>query len=58
LVVGDELYFYHSGRAGKPDAADGQGRDGAGSTGLAVLPAGRFASLGAGDAGGTLTTRP
>lgn len=58
LVVGDELYFYHSGRAGKPDAADGKGRDGAGSTGLAVLRRDGFASLDAGDKPGTVTTRP
>jgi hypothetical protein len=56
LVVGDELYFYHSGRAGVPG---GQGkRDGGGSTGLAVLRRDGFASLDAGDAGGALTTRP
>jgi hypothetical protein len=58
LVVGDELYFYHSGRAGKPGAADGEGRDGAGGTGLAVLRRDGFASLDSGDKRGTLTTRP
>lgn len=56
LVVGDELYFYHSGRAGKP--GDGAKRDGGGSTGLMVLRRDGFASLDAGEAGGTLTTRP
>ncbi len=56
LVVGEELYFYHSGRAGFPD--DPKRRDGNGSTGLAVLRRDGFASLDAGAAGGTLTTRP
>src|SRR5207244_1767161 len=55
LVVGDELYFYHSGRAGSPG---GKGnRDGNGSTGLAVLRRDGFASLDADAAGGSLTTR-
>ena len=57
LVVGDELYFYYSGRAGSP-GGDGNARDGGGSTGLAVLRRDGFASMDAGDAGGTLTTRP
>jgi hypothetical protein len=56
LVVGDELYFYHSGRAGSP--GDGVKRDGAGSTGLMILRRDGFASLDAGEAGGSLTTRP
>jgi len=56
LVVGDELYFYHSGRAGSP--GEGNKRDGGGSTGLMVLRRDGFASLDAGDTGGTLTTRP
>jgi hypothetical protein len=56
LVVGDELYFYHSGRAGAPGNAGR--RDGGGSTGLAVLRRDGFASLDAPPAGGTLTTRP
>ena len=54
LVVNDELYFYHSGRAGKPGgekAAEGDG------TGLAVLRRDGFASLDADAQGGTLTTR-
>ena len=56
LVVGDELYFYHSGRAGSPG---GKGnRDGGGSTGLAILRRDGFASLDAGPQGGSLTTRP
>lgn len=57
LVVGDELYFYYSGRAGSP-GGDGNARDGGGSTGLAKLRRDGFASMDAGDAGGTLTTRP
>jgi hypothetical protein len=56
LVVGDELRFYHSGRAGTP--AKGQTRDTGGSTGLATLRRDGFASLDAGKDGGTLTTRP
>ncbi|HXD88099.1 MAG TPA: hypothetical protein VN641_16545, partial [Urbifossiella sp.] len=55
LVVNDELYFYHSGRAGSPGAA--KNRDGGGSTGLTVLRRDGFASLDADDKGGTLTTR-
>jgi hypothetical protein len=46
LVVGDQLYFYCSGR--------GNGH----VTSLAVLRRDGFASLGAGEAGGALTTRP
>lgn len=54
LVVGDRLFFYCSGRnSGKP-ADDGSG----GSTGLAILRRDGFASLDAGPAGGTVTTRP
>jgi hypothetical protein len=56
LVVGDELWFYHSGRAGTPGKAPT--RDTAGSTGLAILRRDGFASLDAGADGGTLTTRP
>jgi hypothetical protein len=56
LVVGDELYFYHSGRAGSPGR--GAGRDTGGATGLAVLRRDGFASLDADKEGGTLTTRP
>ncbi len=50
LVVGDELYFYVSGR-GK-DRADGHC-----TTGLAILRRDGFASMDAGEGGGTLTTR-
>jgi hypothetical protein len=56
LVVGDHLHFYHSGRTGSPGC--GPRRDGGGGTGLAVLRRDGFASLDAGPAGGTLTTRP
>jgi hypothetical protein len=56
LVVGDELWFYHSGRAGAPE--QGAARDTGGSTGLAVLRRDGFASMDAGTDGGALTTRP
>ena len=51
LVVGEKLYFYVSGRQ-----RTGQFRDGRGSTGLGILRRDGFASLDAGQAGGTLTT--
>jgi len=54
LVVGDKLYFYASGRKG--DAP--HFHDAGGSTGLATLRRDGFASMNAGDEGGTLTTRP
>jgi hypothetical protein len=54
LVVGDELYFYHSGRAGAP----GGNPEAGGSTGLAVLRRDGFVSMDAGETAGTLTTRP
>jgi hypothetical protein len=54
LVVGDKLYFYMSGRKG-----DGPHFHDAGcSTGLAFLRRDGFASMDAGAAAGTLTTRP
>ncbi len=56
LVVGDKLYFYHSGRAGSPGKKEM--RDTGGSTGLAMLRRDGFASLDAGKDGGSLTTRP
>jgi hypothetical protein len=56
LIVGDELWFYHSGRAGTP--GQGATRDGGGSTGLAILRRDGFASMDAGEQAGTLTTRP
>ena len=67
LVVGDELYFYVSGRQGRPGTAD----PGVCTTGLARLRRDGFASMDwlpgeggvirgrvANDAAGTLTTRP
>jgi len=54
LVVGDELYFYVSGRAG----VRGSTTSGVCSTGLAVLRRDGFASMDASESGGTLTTRP
>ena len=51
LVVGDQLYFYVSGR-GKKAATDPC------STGLAVLRRDGFASMGTGSEPGMLTTRP
>jgi hypothetical protein len=53
LVVRDQLYFYCSGRAGAPG-----NRDAGGAMGLAVLRRDGFASMRAGNGGGTLTTRP
>ncbi|MGQ9731835.1 MAG: hypothetical protein ACUVX8_11265 [Candidatus Zipacnadales bacterium] len=55
LVVGDELWFYVSGRAGE------RGSSGSGvcATGIAKLRRDGFASLDAAEsAGGTITTRP
>ncbi|MFN0197976.1 MAG: hypothetical protein ACKVT0_14620 [Planctomycetaceae bacterium] len=54
LVMGDQLYFYCSGRNSHKPEDDGTG----GSTGLAVLRRDGFASLSAEDKAGTLTTRP
>ena len=54
LVVGDELYFYVSGRSGRP----GGNKAGTLTTGLATLRRDGFASMDAGAGGGTLTTRP
>ena len=53
LVVGDELWFYVSGRAG----VRGSSSSGASSTGLAILRRDGFASMDAGEREGTLTTR-
>lgn len=53
LVVGDQLYFYVSGRAGRFGTPEGVC-----STGLAVLRRDGFASMDAGADEGTLTTRP
>ena len=54
LVVGDQLYFYCSGRAGHP----GSNVSGSSSTGLAFLRRDGFASMDAGASEGSLTTRP
>lgn len=56
LVVGDRLYFYVGGRKGKADDRLESSWAG-GSTGLAVLRRDGFASMDAGDAEKTLTTR-
>ncbi|MBM4049552.1 MAG: glycosyl hydrolase family 32 [Planctomycetes bacterium] len=53
LIVGDKLHFYVSGRAGCPTF-----HDACGSTGLATLRRDGFASMDAGEAAATLTTRP
>ncbi len=53
LVVGRNLWFYFSGRAGAADK-----RDADGATGLAFLRRDGFASMDAGPDGGVLTTRP
>jgi hypothetical protein len=53
LVVGDQLYFYVSGRK-RTDAF----RDGWASTGLGTLRRDGFASIDGDEDGGTLTTRP
>ena len=60
LVVGDELHFYLSGRAGcgRLGGEAKASRDCDASTGIAVLRRDGFASMSAGAAGGTLTTRP
>ncbi|NBV21100.1 MAG: hypothetical protein EBS05_04155 [Proteobacteria bacterium] len=52
-VVGRNLYFYFSGRAGA-----GAKRDAGGATGLAFLRRDGFCSMDAGPEGGVLTTRP
>ncbi len=54
LVVGDQLYFYVSGRAG----VKGSTASGVCTTGLAVLRRDGFASMDAGKSEGSLTTRP
>lgn len=57
MVVGDRLFFYVSGRAGKLYPGS-PGEDSGGSTGLAILRRDGFASMDAGGKVGTLTTRP
>ena len=54
LIVGDELYFYVSGRSG----VQGSPASGVCATGLAVLRRDGFASMDAGKKECTLTTRP
>jgi hypothetical protein len=53
ILVGDELYFYCSGRA-----LDPTGNQGRMATGLATIRRDGFASMDAGARAGTLTTRP
>jgi hypothetical protein len=53
LVVGDELYFYVSGRSG----VAGTNKAGTCTTALATLRRDGFASMDTDEAGGTLTTR-
>jgi hypothetical protein len=53
LIVGDKLHFYTMGWAG----ARGTANPGVGSIGMATLRRDGFASMDAGDDGGTLTTR-
>ncbi|MBM3890925.1 MAG: glycoside hydrolase family 32 protein, partial [Verrucomicrobia bacterium] len=57
LVMGDKLYFYVSGRAGKSFPGCNYNDAGA-STGLAILRRDGFVSMDAGDETATLTTRP
>jgi hypothetical protein len=54
LIAGDRLFFYVSGRGGAP----GTFAPGTCVTGLATLRRDGFASMEAGEAEGTLTTRP
>lgn len=54
LVVGDELWFYVSGRSGEEK---GSAKQGTCTTGLAVLRRDGFASMDAGEKEGRLTTR-
>ena len=54
LIVGDQLYFYVSGRKG----VKGSPASGVCSTGLATLRRDGFASMDADASGGTLATRP
>lgn len=57
LVIGDQLWFYVSGRSGKSFPGSTQVDAGA-ATGLAVLRRDGFASMDAGNEEGVLTTRP
>jgi hypothetical protein len=57
VVVGDNLYFYFSGRRGNPSGATGGNADGDASTGLAVLRRDGFASMDAAGEGVLLTRK-
>jgi hypothetical protein len=61
-IVGDELWFYYTGFRGDPDNRNPElmmnGMHANGSTGIAKLRRDGFASMEAGAATGTLTTRP
>ncbi len=61
IEMGDELWFYYSGRIGRhkryPGKDFGRGRY-TGSIGLATIKRDRFVSLGASFDGGTLVTKP
>lgn len=56
-IVGDQLRFYVSGRAGK-SRENSSSNDASSSTGIAVLRRDGFASMDAPSSQGTLTTRP
>ena len=60
LVVGDQLYFYVSGRNARDirSVPENELKHAYGSTGLAILRRDGFASMDAGDEMGTLETRP
>ena len=57
LIVGDELHFYFGAFSGISPRLGGQPYAG-GSTGMAVLRRDGFASMGAAEEGGSLTTKP
>lgn len=56
VIVGDQMYFYFSGRGGKPVGAENS-VDSNGATGLATMRRDGFASLNAGSAEGSISTR-
>ncbi|MCC6262244.1 MAG: glycosyl hydrolase family 32 [Bryobacterales bacterium] len=57
VVVGDNLYFYFSGRRGNPSGKAGVSADGDAGTGLAVLRRDGFASMDAAGEGVLLTRK-
>lgn len=57
LVMGDQLWFYFSGRYGKGFPGDARSLDSGGCAGLATLRRDGFASMDAAGSPGTLTTR-